>query len=117
MRRVNWTLVLIAALILVSWIAWQTILSLAAETRSFLVGLLAGALLIASIAIVALVLITRQQAAVIEQMRAHIGEAHRLLAARSERAAMQTMSAAPPSPPPPPLQISDSNGQWDVEYD
>jgi hypothetical protein len=50
-------LVIIAALILVGWIAWQTILNLATETRSFLVGLLAGGFLIALSAMTSLILI------------------------------------------------------------
>jgi|GEM_PF-1751345 len=120
MRRVNWTLVIIASMILVGWIAWQTILSLAAETRSLLVGLLAGSLLIAVIALSALILIARQQAAMIEQLRAHIGETHRLLAARAERGQPELTQIPLPPPPPttPPLPDPEQgNGQWEVEYE
>ena len=119
MRRVNWTLVIIAALILIGWIAWQTILSLAAETRSFLVGLLAGGFLIALSAMTGLILIARQQAAMIDQLRAHIGEAHRMLQARAERASALPLD--PPShrpsrprqrtPPSPPVR---ANGRWNM---
>ena len=120
MRRVNWTLVIIAALILIGWIAWQTILSLAAETRSFLVGLLAGGFLIALSAMTGLILIARQQAAMIDQLRAHIGEAHRMLQARAERSSAPPLDAsAPPPIPPPPTHaaIPASAGDWEVEYD
>jgi len=123
MRRVNWTLVIIAALILVGWIAWQTILSLAAETRSFLVGLLAGGFLIALSAMTGLILIARQQAAMIDQLRAHIGEAHRMLQARAERASAPPLDPpVPPPVPPPPTHAAiptsaNGSGEWEVEYD
>ena len=123
MRRVNWTLVIIAALILVGWIAWQTILSLAAETRSFLVGLLAGGFLIALSAMTGLILIARQQAAMIDQLRAHIAEAHRMLQARAERSSAPPLDApVPPPVPPPPTHAAiptsaNGSGEWEVEYD
>jgi len=113
-------LVIIAALILVGWIAWQTILSLATETRSFLVGLLAGGFPIALSAMTGLILIARQQAAMIDQLRAHIGEAHRMLQARAERASAPPLGApVPPPVPSPPTHaaIPASAGDWEVEYD
>jgi len=123
MRRVNWTLVILAAAILSGWIAWQIVLSLTAETRSFLVGLLAGGLLIAATAVTALALVARQQAATIEQLRAHIAETHRLLQARAERPAPPSPPAPAPAPvPPPPTHAAipasaNGSGDWEVEYD
>ena len=60
-----------------------------------------------------LILIARQQAAMIDQLRAHIGEAHCMLQARAARA-----SAPPPVPPPPThAAIPASAGDREVEYD
>jgi hypothetical protein len=56
----------------------------------------------------------------IDQLRAHIGEAHHMLQARAELASAPPLDAPIPLPVPPTsthAAIPASAGDWEVEYD